>query len=107
VLYDAYGRVLYEGGLSREDIRDAIQAAALADDWRLADEIATRYGWDDICRKCAIEPATTGITVERIQVQDSTVVSEAAVCGACEEQLRPKFSEMRSYMHGLIHRTVV
>jgi hypothetical protein len=41
-----------EDGVSETDAREAIQAAALADDWQLGSEIAARYGWV-VCLRCA------------------------------------------------------
>jgi hypothetical protein len=41
-----------DDGASETDVCEAIQAAALADDWALADEIARRYGLV-VCLRCA------------------------------------------------------
>jgi hypothetical protein len=41
-----------EDGVTEADAREAIQAAALADDWQLGSEIAARYGWV-VCLRCA------------------------------------------------------
>lgn len=106
LLYDAYGREIYEGGVTGDAIRDAIQAAALANDYHLANEIAERYGWDNICRKCAIELVAGRIAVFQNRVHDEEIWEEVPVCKACEEALQPKFSGMKSYLHGLLHRDV-
>jgi hypothetical protein len=63
MLYDAHGREVYEGGLLHEDVRDAIQAAARADNFKLAYELAERYGWNNICMNCA---EGRGISVHRV-----------------------------------------
>ena len=100
VLYDAHGRKVYEGGLLREDIRDAIQAAARADDFKLAYEIAERYGWNNICLNCATAFKTTEF-VDRY--------GHWPVCAPCKEVLAPEpnFSDVKTYLHGLIKRNVV
>ena len=41
-----------DDGAEEADIREAIQAAALADDWLLAESLATRYGLV-VCLRCA------------------------------------------------------
>jgi len=43
-----------DDGASEFDVREAIQAAALADDWKLANEIVTRYGIS-ACLRCAAD----------------------------------------------------
>lgn len=46
----------FDDGTSEADIREAIQAAALAEDWKLANEIATRYGLS-ACLRCGADVA--------------------------------------------------
>jgi hypothetical protein len=100
VLYDAYGREIYAGGVHSDDVRDAIQAAALADDFALASEIAGRYGWSNICLRCAVvAPMHKHWTQSR----------QWPVCGECKEILQPtstSFADVKCYMHGLITRDV-
>ena len=45
-----------EDGTSEVDVREAIQAAALVEDWKLANEIVTRYGIS-ACLRCAADVA--------------------------------------------------
>jgi hypothetical protein len=98
LLFDAYGREVYEGGLTHDDIRDAIQAAALADDFKLAYEIAERYGWNNVCLSCAAVFPT---------VADLERYGHWPVCAPCKVRLEPlNFSDTRLYMQGLISRDV-
>lgn len=97
LLYDANGREIYEGGVTHDAIRDAIQAASLADEWRIAEDIANRYGWSQICLRCAIKSAT------------ETFYDRWRVCGTCHEALRVRdfnFSDTKLYMDGLLKRNV-
>lgn len=94
LLYDANGCEIYEGGVTHDAIRDAIQAAALADEWSTAQEIADRYGWASICLRCAIKSATDAHDGWR-------------VCGTCQAQLGISFSDTKVYLSGLIRRNVV
>jgi len=105
LLYDASGREIYEGGVLHDDIRDAIQAAALADDWRLAYEIANRYGWK-VCVRCAEAPPTETFS------SFSGQLGGWPVCKPCKDILNPSasglnFSDVKMYTHGLIKRSVV
>lgn len=97
LLYDANGREIYEGGITREAIRDAIQAASLADEWRTAEDIANRYGWANVCLRCAIKNAT------------ETFYDRWRVCGTCHAQLRVRdinFSDTKLMLDGLLKRSV-
>jgi hypothetical protein len=96
LLYDAYGREVYPDGVTHDTVRDAIQAASRADDWRLAAEIAMRYRWRDICLYCAEAPATE--LYQRI--------GGWPVCEPCKTILEPPFTDMRIYMDGLFKRDV-
>jgi hypothetical protein len=98
LLYDANGCEVYEGGLTHDDIRDAIQAAALASDFKLAYEIVVRYGWRNICLNCASVPA------EELCQE----IGGWPVCTPCKEKLAPvdDFSDVRFYAQGLIRRDV-
>lgn len=95
LLYDANGREIYEGGVTHDAVRDAIQAAALADEWQLAESIAHRYGWATVCLRCAIKEATE-LHHDRWRV-----------CGTCRADLGISFSDMKLMVDGLIKRTVV
>lgn len=103
LLYDANGDEIYEGGITRTDVRAAMQAAILADNWELANEIADRYDLHGLCLACVEALATTfvcpGPSNQRYRV-----------CETCEEKHRPvgiDFSDVKVMMHGLISRTVV
>jgi len=98
LLYDSLGREVYEGGLTHEDVRDAIQAAALANDFQLAHDIAERHGWRNCCLSCA-SPALS--TANYVNAQGSW-----RVCTACDDKLRPRFSDAKMMLNGLIKRDV-
>lgn len=102
LLYDALGREIYEGGVTHDAIRDAIQAAARADDFKLAYEIAKRYGWN-VCVYCAEVAPTETFNSHRQQL------GGWPVCKSCKEILDPlpSFSDTKVYLHGLIKRNVV
>lgn len=78
LLFDALGRKVYESGVIYEDIRDAIQAAALANDFELAYEIAERYGCYNVCLYCAEATSTA---------QFWTRTGNWRVCTACKKKL--------------------
>lgn len=103
--YDANDRSIYPDGVTHDDVRDAMQAAALADDLQLSDEIARRNGWDSVCRKCAVEPATTTFEL-RTAVHDEILLEDIPVCDVCKEILAPSFADIKIYMRGLITRDV-
>jgi hypothetical protein len=100
LLYDALGRELYEGGLTHDSIRDAIQAAARADDWKLAYEIAERYGWNNVCLHCAETAPTAQFWAQH---------GHWPICKTCKEILEPaaSFSDVKIMLQGLIKRSVV
>lgn len=102
LLYDAYGREIYPDGVTHDAIRDAIQAAALADDWKLAYEIACRYGWKSVCIRCAEAPSTETFNSHRGQL------GGWPVCAPCKEILDPipDFSDVKTYAYGLFTRDV-
>lgn len=97
-LYDANGRELLEGGVSQDSVRDAIQAAALADEFGTAEEIADRHGLKGVCLKCAIKNATTA-HYDRDNIF-------RRVCITCFHELQPGDGTMRMYMDGLRRRDV-
>lgn len=66
--------------VTRDDIRDAIQAAAIADHFDLAAEIAERYGWKGICLCCATAAPTVTYTHKGF---------DWPVCGPCQVALAP------------------
>ena len=96
VLFDAQGRPIYPGGITRDDIRDAIQAAALVDDFATAQDIADRYGLDEICLNCG-------------EKQASETYLKWRICKECgtERLERLNFSDTKIFTYGLIHRNVV
>lgn len=100
LLYDANGDEIFEGGVTRNDIVAAIQAAALAGEFNTAQEIADRHGWKGICLCCAIKNAT-----EAHYDRDAII---RGVCVTCFHDLNPSpnFADVRSYMYGLIKRDV-
>ena len=102
LLYDAHGRELYEGGVTHDAIRDAIQAAARADDFKLAYEIAKRYGWNNVCLYCAEATPTEQFNSHRGQL------GGWPVCESCKAILDPipSFSDTKVYLSGLIKRNV-
>jgi hypothetical protein len=105
-LYDAYGCEVYSDGVTHDSIRDAIQAASRADDWRLAAEIAERYGWSNVCLYCA--EAT--FVPEQCVIKGRVLDISCPICAACKEILDPApppdFADTKIYMQGLISRDV-
>lgn len=101
LLYDASGREIYVGGVTREDVIAAIQAAALADEFETAQAIADRHGWTSICLCCAIKSATTA--------HHDRIGRPWRVCITCFHELNPApdFSDVKLYAQGLIKRSVV
>lgn len=105
MLYDANGVPIFEGGVRLEEVRAAVQAAALADEWGVAQEIADRYGLTSVCLKCAIKGATTA------HYDRDNIIRR--VCITCFHELDAggtsglNFSSVKAYMHGLIKRNVV
>lgn len=106
LLYDAYGREVYSDGVTHDSIRDAIQAAARADDFQLAQDIAERYGWN-VCLYCAEAPRPAP---EPWTHRGRTIDMAWPFCEACKEILDPPqppdFSDVKVYMHGLLSRDV-
>jgi hypothetical protein len=102
LLYDAHGREIYPDGVTHDDVRDAIQAASRADDWKLAYEIACRYGWK-VCVYCAEKSPTETFNSYRGQL------GGWPVCKPCKDVLDPvpDFADVKLYTHGLIKRNVV
>ena len=99
-LYDANGKELFEGGATKDAVRDAIQAAALADEFGTAEEIADRHGLRGICLKCAIKNATTAH-----YDRDSII---RRVCITCFHELNPQSDTLDTvvYLQGLFRRDV-
>ena len=73
-----------EDGAHETDVRAAIQAAALADDWRLAESFATRYGLV-ICLRCATDMQyRPGLRLSRLLgLRDCW----GEVCGSCAVEM--------------------
>lgn len=68
-----------DDGAVEADIREAIQAAALATDWALANEIATRYSLA-VCLRCAADVAYRPTwRLHRLGVKNNW----GEVCGSC------------------------
>jgi len=101
-LYDAAGKPIYSGGVTHDDIVAAIQAAALADEFETAKEIADRHDLTSICLNCALKSATTAY--------EDSHGTQRRVCITCFHQLEarrpPSFSDMKMYVHGLLKRDV-
>lgn len=100
LLYDANGREIRDG-VARDDVIAAIQAAAIAEEWSTAQEIADRHGMMGLCLSCAIKSATT-------EHYDRHGVPWR-VCITCSQQLEersPSFADTKLYLHGLMKRDV-
>lgn len=100
LLYDANGRAIRDGVL-QDDIVAAIQAAAIADEFGTAQEIADRHGLTGLCLCCAIKSATSE--------HYNAAGGPWRVCITCLHQLQeraPSFSDTKLYMQGLIMRDV-
>jgi hypothetical protein len=100
-LYDPNGNPIYSGGITHADIVAAIQAAAIADEFATAEEIADRHGLKSICLCCAIKSAT-----DAHYDRDNII---RRVCITCLHELqtrRPNLSNTRVYLDGLIKRSV-
>jgi len=100
LLYDANGREILDGIL-KDDIIAAIQAAGIANEFSVAQEIADRHGWTGLCLRCAIKAATTG--------HYDRSGGPWRVCITCYHELeaaQPSFSDVKLYTSGLIKRDV-
>jgi hypothetical protein len=62
------------------DVHAAIQAAALADHYRLASELAEQHGLSNICLRCTARAPVT---------QHACDGGEWPICGTCNAALRP------------------
>lgn len=103
LLYDAYGQEVYEGGVTRDAIRAAAEAAVLADEWQTATDLVNHYGLHGVCVACVRALATTFRS-------DTKRDARWRVCDECEEKYRPVgpvFSDVKVMLHGLIKRNVV
>lgn len=100
LLYDAHGRAIRDG-VHQDDVVAAIQAAAIAEEWTTAQEIADRHGMTGICLACAIKSATTTHYCDREG-------KPWRVCITCHAELNPEpnFACTKSYLSGLIKRDV-
>jgi len=98
-LYDAYGRPVYPGGITVDDVHEAIRAALLADDRDLAHEIATRYDIEQ-CVFCGDpEPTLTQLPqwgCTKMLCDRCVALATAARSGA----------DLHLYLNGLIRRDV-
>lgn len=101
LLYDANGRAIRDG-IPVDDIVAAIQAAAIANEFGVAEEIADRHGLTGLCLCCAIKSATTA------HYDRDNIIRR--VCITCYHQLQeqhaPSFASTKSYLSGLIKRDV-
>lgn len=71
--------VEFDDGADEADIREAIQAAALALDWTLANEIATRYGLS-ACLRCGEDVAARPTwRAHRLGIEGNW----GEICGTC------------------------
>lgn len=76
----------FDDGAQEEDIREAVQAAALADDWTLAFEIATRYGLA-MCLRCGTDVAARPTwRLHRLGVRGNW----GEICGSCAVIMRER-----------------
>lgn len=101
LLYDANGREIRDGVL-QDDIVAAIQAAAIADEFGTAEEIADRHGMKGICLCCALKNATTAH-----YDRDNIVRRVCITCFHALQERAPSFADVKFYTHGLIKRSVV
>ncbi len=100
LLYDANGREIRDG-VAHDDVVAAIQAAAIAEEWSTAQEIADRHGMTGICLCCAIKNATT--------MHYDRYGAPWRICITCDQQLAersPSFADTKLYTHGLMKRDV-
>ncbi len=104
LLYDAHGREIQDG-VVKDDIIAAIQAAAIANEFGVAQEIADRHGWTGLCLCCAIKSATTA------HYDRDNIIRR--VCITCFHELNDgaaqtsgNFASMKMYTNGLIKRDV-
>lgn len=69
----------YEDGTDEAEIREAIQAAALAEDWELAFEIAQRYSIS-ACLRCGVDVSQRPTwRLHRLGIKGNW----GEVCGSC------------------------
>lgn len=52
-LFDHRGDPIFEGNVTTDDVKDAMRAASDAERYDQAEDIAKRYGLDDLCPRCA------------------------------------------------------
>jgi uncharacterized paraquat-inducible protein A len=101
LLYDANGCEIRDG-IAHADIVAAIQAAALADEFQTAEEIADRHGLKSVCLKCAIKNATTAH-----YDRDLIIRRVCITCYHALELRQPQsFSDMKMMLDGVIKRDV-
>lgn len=102
MIVDAKGKPIYSGNITHDDVVAAIQAAALADEFETAEEIADRHGLTSICLNCALKSATTA--------HEDSQAAQRRVCITCFHQLEsrrpPSFASVRSFVQGLVKRDV-
>ena len=100
LLYDWHGREIQDG-VVKDDIIAAIQAAAIAGEFGVAEEIADRHGWTGLCLCCAIKSATTAH-----YDRDNIIRRVCITCFHALQERAPSFSGIQNYMSGLIKRDV-
>lgn len=87
-----------DDGTHLDDIREAIKAAALADNWALANEIAQRYGLI-VCLSCAedVQQRPTWRLHRLMQMlrddQPTNTADWGEICGSCAVKLKEMYDE--------------
>lgn len=90
-LFDDRGRRYNFDGTTSEEVRDAIQAAALVDAWNIVEDLFELYDWPlgTICTRCA----------------NAWRTGDGLFCDPCSPYRN--FSTVKMYTDGLIKRNVV
>ena len=92
------GRKYNVDGTTSEQVRDAIQAAALIDMWDIVEDLFELYGWShEICQRCA--------NAWRRKSDNGKWL----FCQPCLKEKNPNmsFGDIKMYAHGAIKRNVV
>jgi hypothetical protein len=88
-----------DDGTQEDDIREAIKAASLADNWTLASEIAQRYGLV-VCLACAADVGQRPTwrlhrlmrELRDLDNQPAFAADWGEICGSCAVQLKEQYS---------------
>ncbi len=89
---------LHANGFTQDDIRDAIQAAGMVEDWATARAIADRAGWT-CCLICARRGVFGGHLTHDMTLQWTA-------CNQCFEVWHDKHFPVKVYTAGLFKRDV-